>query len=176
MPSPLGHFIGGVAAGWLVAGAPALSSPPTKPQGGLWREALVFGALGMIPDLDLIGPFHRGPSHSLAAAVAVGAVGWLVVRVPATLALAAMAAYASHILLDWLGQDTSAPSGIMALWPASQAYFESGLNVFLAISRRYHQGWPFVRANFVAVIRELAILGSLLAIIAATRRRRSRKA
>jgi hypothetical protein len=87
-----------------------------------------------------------------------------------------MAAYASHILLDWLGQDTSAPSGIMALWPASQAYFESGLNVFLAISRRYHQGWPFVRANFVAVIRELAILGSLLAIIAATRRRRSRKA
>jgi inner membrane protein len=175
MPSPVGHFIGGVAAGWLIAGAPpVLSSRPTNHPRAPWREVLVFGVLGMIPDLDLIGPVHRGPSHSLTAALAVGAVAWLIIRVPATLALAAMAAYASHILLDWLGQDTSAPFGIMALWPASRAYFESGLNVFLAISRRYYQGWPFIRANLVAVFREVAILGSLLAIIVATRRRQSR--
>ena len=54
-------------------------------------------------------------------------------------ALAAMFAMAvgSHALLDWLGTDTSAPIGIMALWPFSGAYYESDAHVFMAVSRRY---------------------------------------
>ena len=34
-------------------------------------------------------------------------------------ALAITAAYATHTLLDWLGADSSAPFGIMALWPVT---------------------------------------------------------
>src|SRR4051794_2129973 len=114
MPSPVGHMLGGVAAGWLVAGTP---------RGRLWtehwwREAAPFAALGALPDLDLLFHAHRGPTHSLGAAAAVGIVAALasartVVPNRWLLALACVAAYASHVLLDWLGTDTSAPIGVM---------------------------------------------------------------
>ena len=55
MPSPVGHFIGGVAAGWLVAGAPEarpVRQRMTDPT--IWREAMIFGALGVLPDFDLL--------------------------------------------------------------------------------------------------------------------------
>ena len=39
-------------------------------------------------------------------------------------ALAIAAAYATHTLLDWLGTDSAAPFGIMALWPVTDDYYE----------------------------------------------------
>ena len=38
----------------------------------------------------------------------------------AALVVAAALAYGSHLLLDWLGDDTTPPIGIMALWPFSR--------------------------------------------------------
>ncbi len=76
-----------------------------------------------------------------------------------------MAAYASHVLLDWLGSDSSPPIGVMALWPFSRAYYESDLHVFMAISRRYYQGWRFVTQNVLAVSLELVILVPVLALV-----------
>jgi hypothetical protein len=81
------------------------------------------------------------------------------------LALACCAAYLSHVLLDWLGTDASPPIGIMALWPFTHAYYESHLHVFMAVSRRYYQGWPFVVHNVHAVMRELLILVPLVAVV-----------
>jgi hypothetical protein len=68
------------------------------------------------------------------------------------------------VLFDWLGSDTSLPIGIMALWPLSDAYFQSDLHVFDAISRRY---WlpGFWAHNARAVARELAILVPLLPVV-----------
>ena len=37
------------------------------------------------------------------------------------LAVACAAAWASHVLLDWLGTDAMAPIGVMALWPVDSA-------------------------------------------------------
>jgi membrane-bound metal-dependent hydrolase YbcI (DUF457 family) len=176
MPSPVGHAIAGVAAAWLVAGAPALT-PAT-----FWREAALFGALGALPDIDLLVGAHSGPTHSLGAAVVVGmAAGlwagrWRGHRRPGlhrlTFAVACLAAYASHLLLDWLGRDSSPPIGIMALWPVSRDYFESTLHVFLPISRRYYQGWTFVVSNVHAVCLELVILVPILAVVTLLRPRR----
>ena len=78
--------------------------------------------------------------------------------------IACAAAYASHVLLDWLARDTTAPIGIMALWPFSHAHYESDLHIFGAISRRYYQGWAFVRQNAIAFIKELTILVPLLTL------------
>jgi inner membrane protein len=72
-----------------------------------------------------------------------------------------VAAYSTHILLDYLGNDTSAPYGVMALWPFSQEYFMSPVPVFPAITRRY---WltGFWEQNLWALLFELAVLGPIV--------------
>jgi membrane-bound metal-dependent hydrolase YbcI (DUF457 family) len=152
MPSPLGHALAGAAAGWAVAGPGA--GPSQQRQ--LWRRGAAFALLGMLPDVDLLIGGHRGPSHSLTAALLVG-VAVLVVSREKRLALAAAVAYASHVLLDWLGSDTSPPIGIMALWPFTHAYYQSQAHLFDSVSRRY---WlpGFWTHNFRAVGWELVVL------------------
>jgi inner membrane protein len=184
VPSPVGHFIGGVAAGWLVAGAPAPSSPAARSSAALWSEAIVFGLLGIVPDFDLFFGSHRTATHSIGAAFIVAGLAILVwmSRLAGNrfaslglwrFACACAAACASHALLDWLGRDTSAPFGIMALWPFSTTYYESGLHLFPAISRRYYQGWTFIDRNVRAVGLEVAILGPILLLVIIFRRRHS---
>ena len=91
-------------------------------------------------------------------------------RIAAAVGLAVL----SHVLLDWLGKDSSTPRGLMALWPWTPAYYISDLNLFNAVDRRY---WleGFWRRNAIAVAKEVAIL--LPAVILATRwsARRDRK-
>lgn len=160
MPSPVGHVLGGIASGVVVSGRSG------------WQYLILFAVLGAAADLDFLFPWpHRGPSHSIGATLIVFvivltlALGRNAVRprskppLNATrLALAFGAAYGSHVLLDWLGADTSTPHGLMALWPFSQTFFISGLDVFNSVSRRY---WlpGFWRANAVAVLREMVLLG-----------------
>jgi inner membrane protein len=178
VPSPLGHMLGGIAAGWLVAGAPAIVRD--RKRTAALRDAAVYACLAVLPDLDLLVGPHRGPTHSIGAALAIGlaaaiarrtGAGAGLWRTPAVAAAACAAAYGSHVLLDWLSSDTSAPIGLMALWPLSRDYYASDLHVFMAISRRYHQGWSFVRQNVAAVVREAAILLPLVAVVAMVRRR-----
>ena len=41
-------------------------------------------------------------------------------------ALAVALAWGSHILLDWLSNDTRPPLGVMALWPFTRDYYKAG--------------------------------------------------
>src|SRR5690349_9165644 len=122
MPTPVGHALGGLAFGWLLAKtAPsrATSAPSLVDQlrAGLRRAAL-FAALGALPDIDLLFRVHSTYTHSLGAALIVSLTVFALAPPPrARFALACGAAYASHVLLDWLGTDTSPPYGITALWP-----------------------------------------------------------
>lgn len=170
MPSPIGHAIGGVAAGWAV-----LRSAPDR--AGLRRDLLLFGTLGALADADLLLGAHSGPTHGVGAAVLAGAVAWGIAgarRVPgaAALALACSCAYASHTLLDWLGTDTAPPIGIMALWPLRRDYYQSGLHVFRGVSRQIFQPELFWMPNLRTLIRELLVLLPVLGSIAFLRRRR----
>ena len=165
VPSPVGHMLGGIAAG-------ALAGRSLSP-----RILAVCALAGALPDIDFLLPIpHRGPAHSLAAAAAVGALTLVVVsfRLPREeslrIGLAASLAYASHVLLDWLGADSSTPRGLMALWPTSSEYYISDVNIFRAISRRYWRD-DFWSMNTLAILQELAILGPLVAIILRRRRR-----
>ena len=171
MPSPIGHALAGISAGWLV----------DRP--GTLARTVVFGLAGTAADVDLLFGTHSGPTHGLGAAVIAGmlvaAVSSVRLRAEATRSEkegairfggAVMAAYATHTLLDWLGTDTSTPIGIMALWPFSRDYYESQVHVFLAISRRY---WlpEFWASNARALAGELVILLPLAALVFFARRR-----
>lgn len=152
MPSPLGHALAGAAAGW------ALTIPSKQPAAlsGVWRTGAWFAALGALPDLDLALGAHRAISHSIGAAVIVGLAAGALTR-SGRVALASIAAYASHALLDWLAADSSPPLGVMALWPFTTNYYLSGVEMFDSIWRKKETPdfWPH---NLKAIARELLIL------------------
>jgi membrane-bound metal-dependent hydrolase YbcI (DUF457 family) len=155
MPSPVGHALAGLAVTWLCRSHT--------------RVALVGAALAVAPDFDLVLPgAHRTYTHSVGAVAVVGVLSWLVLRRrhdprdhprdAALVAVALAAAYASHLLLDWLGSDPSIPPGLAALWPFSWHFYISNLDVFTPISRRYWNPDEFVWGNLRAVVRELVIM------------------
>lgn len=168
MPSPIGHALGGIVVGALVARRPD------------WRLLGVCALVAALPDADFLLPIrHRGPSHGLGAAATAFAVALAVLALRPngsgrwTIAAAVGLAYGSHTLLDWLGADSSAPRGLMALWPVSSAYYISGLDLFNAVDRRYWTAGFWAR-NTLTLLRELAILGPLAAIsVSAAGRARS---
>jgi inner membrane protein len=168
MPSPLGHALGGLSAGWLLI---RLTAGRQRIPAGRMSEAALFAAAGMAADVDLLFGAHSGPTHGLGAAAIAALAAYAVTR-RGTQSAAVAAAYSSHTLLDWLGTDTTAPIGIMALWPFSRAYYQSAVHLFQAISRRYWLPgfWSF---NLRALVRELFILGPLAAVIAWLRFRRA---
>ncbi|HXH05076.1 MAG TPA: metal-dependent hydrolase [Vicinamibacterales bacterium] len=174
MPSPIGHALGGLAAGWLVAGRPRDLDGPLHGRASRWRrEALWFAALGLAADIDLLFGWHSGPTHSVGAAILAGLVllaaqraGGLAIHRPF---LAGAAAYGSHPLLDWLGADNSPPLGVMAFWPLSTDYYIAPAPLLMAISRRY---WlpGFLTHNLRAIALELALLGPTVALVWLMRR------
>jgi hypothetical protein len=152
MPSPLGHALAAAAAGWIAA------PPDDRSPAGMARAGALFAVLGAVPDVDLLFNWHQGPTHSLGAAVVAGLVAGAITR-RARVGAAAWCAYASHVLLDWLGADTAPPFGVMALWPVSHDYYLSRLSVFAGVLRHYRPGfWSF---NLKAVAREVVILAPI---------------
>ena len=78
MPSPIGHFIAGVSAGWLVAGVPAVAEAMTGKSGltanarTALRGAALFGTLAVAADLDLlVGARTRAGRYPLYAQLAL---------------------------------------------------------------------------------------------------------
>ena len=157
MPSPIGHGLIGMSTAWtLIAGAER-------------RLVLACAMLAMLPDIDVLFGAHRGATHSLGAVLLVtaGAAIFAAKRgLPiARIGTACGAAYASHLLLDWLGRDSSAPYGIQAFWPISSRYYVSGADLFWEISRRYWRPDEFVFGNLKSLGWELVLFAPLAALV-----------
>jgi membrane-bound metal-dependent hydrolase YbcI (DUF457 family) len=73
-------------------------------------------------------------------------------------ALICACAYATHLLLDWLGADALPPYGLQLFWPFIKRFFVSGLNLFAETERRHLFSGPTVVQNLWAVAQEVAIL------------------
>lgn len=123
-----------------------------------------------LADADFFFPIrHRGASHSLgsAALAAVLTFLWLKFVSPSRDAernsLIIGIAYATHVLFDWLGADSSSPRGLMAMWPFTSDYYISDLDIFNSVDRRY---WleGFWQRNIIAVTREVGILTPVVAL------------
>lgn len=158
MPSPLGHGLAALAAGWAVAGI------ATEPRSRI-RQVAILVAIGLTPDLDLLIGRHSMESHSIGAAVLVASLAawqrWPVASSRLVIWVAVALAWCSHPILDALGSDTSAPLGVMGLWPFSSAHLHTGWDVFGPISRRY---WldNFWTINLWSIARELVVLAPIL--------------
>ena len=151
MPTPLGHALGAAAAGWAVA--PPLSRLDRVV---ILRQGAWFALLGMCPDLDLVWGLHRGPTHSLGAALIVG-LAVAAATNNARLGAASGCAYGTHALLDWLGADSSMPVGIMALWPMTWEYYQASTPIFDSVWRR-NETPDFWSHNIIALGKELLVL------------------
>ena len=170
MPSPIGHALGGIAAGW--------GSVPRRDV----AAAAILSAVASVPDLDLLFHSHRGESHSVGAAVLAGVITWSAFA-PAALppsrlrrfggtsrrdaarwAAAVALVWGSHILLDWMSNDTRPPFGVMALWPFTTEYYKAPIEIFPPVSRRYWESrfWIY---NLRAATVELVILAPLAALV-----------
>ena len=170
MPSPIGHALAGVAIAWTADLIPGDRAWRAVPGTGTWyRRAgggltLLCAGLGAAPDLDLaFAGTHRTVTHSLVAALVVGlfaaALAATAKRPIVRIALTCAAAYGSHLLLDWLGADYYPPRGIQLLWPISQEWYISGIDVFRQTARlRVFTRGPMM-TNVRAILQELAILG-----------------
>ena len=157
MPSPIGHALGGICAGWHAGGRQNL------------RDAGILAAVAIAPDLDLFLGDHRAISHSIGAAVAAGLVALIATRQPRW-AVAIALAWGSHVLLDWLSNDTRPPIGVMALWPFDDRYYKAAFEIFPPVSRRYEQSrfWIY---NLRAAVTELLLLLPLTLFLTWRRRR-----
>jgi membrane-bound metal-dependent hydrolase YbcI (DUF457 family) len=121
--------------------------------------AAIVAGVAIVPDLDLLVHSHRGESHSIGAAFAAGLLALAVTR-NWRWAAAVSLAWGSHVLLDWLSNDTRPPLGVMALWPFSHDYYKASIEIFPPVSRRYWESrfWIY---NLKAVVAEIVILGPL---------------
>ena len=164
MPSPVAHFLAGLAV--HVATAPAADLG--------WRQrTAITVAAAIAPDLDFaLKPLglavHQGASHSVGAAFLAGivvALGAALLRWPRplVLGLAAILGWSSHIVLDLLNLDTHPPIGLMALWPFTQGYYKVPWPIFLDIGRTLD--WKTVRHDALALAWEAALLCPLLVLI-----------
>ncbi len=113
----LGHVAVGVAAARAFG------------EKGLGRRMILFGALSLLPDADVLGlsagvpygsPFgHRGASHSLVAALLVAAIAFALARYrrrpdAGKTFLFVLLVVGSHGLLDAL---TDGGKGVALFWP-----------------------------------------------------------
>jgi len=186
MPSPVGHIVVGVAIAWAAEAVepfrPRPSDAGSRPTATPIATPLVLAcaALALAPDLDILLASHRTYTHSVAAVAVAAFAGGTVARARGApgvaTGLTCGLVVGSHILLDWLGRDSSTPRGLMALWPVSTAYFYSGIDLFADISRRYWKPEEFILKNAVSVARELLILAPPAALAWWARRRGQRPA
>ena len=166
MPSPIGHALGGIAIAW--------AATPRRN----WQAAAMLTGAALAPDLDLLVGDHRSITHSVGAATLAGLAAWCALalrgrwRDAARWGAAVALAWASHIGLDWLSNDTRPPLGVMALWPLGRDYYKAAIEIFPPVSRRFGEA-RFWTHNLTAAIVELAILGPVLIFVLRSFRRTS---
>jgi membrane-bound metal-dependent hydrolase YbcI (DUF457 family) len=168
MPTPIGHLLAGISAYRIV-------EPSSPKQRRIFLAALF---MAVMPDFDFVFGFfvdnpnryHHYFTHSIFFIIAVSFFVALFLSQNSRAHLLAdfvllTVAGSSHLLLDMLAVDTSAPYGMPLFWPLSQKYVILPVSIFSDIQRASDSsrflGSLFNRHNLFAVGKEVVILGSI---------------
>jgi membrane-bound metal-dependent hydrolase YbcI (DUF457 family) len=81
------------------------------------------------------------------------------------IAMICAAAYGSHLLLDWLAIDRRLPYGLQILWPFSDRWYISGLDIFLQTERRNLLTLATLHTNLRAMSFEIAVMLPVLVLV-----------
>ena len=148
---------------------------------------LVYGLFANGPDLDFLpgiivgnpSAFHHGISHSLG----FGILFTLVVSVILTrtwkrfaefgflrLILVGYLLYASHLLVDFMTLDNTAPFGQPIFWPVFQQYIHAPVYIFPNVLHSHDQ---FSLHNVNVALREILIFAPLTAYLMVSNQKRS---
>jgi membrane-bound metal-dependent hydrolase YbcI (DUF457 family) len=172
MPSPFGHSLAGLAVAWAADLIPGERAWRTAPASASWYRRAGNGltaacaVLAMAPDLDLGFTRHRTYTHSVGAVIIVGLLtGLIATKARTRTAMMCAAAYASHLLLDWVGVDLYPPPGLQVLWPFDSGWYISGLDLFRQTRREQLFTWPVIEQNLLAIFQEAAILVPIAAAL-----------
>jgi membrane-bound metal-dependent hydrolase YbcI (DUF457 family) len=158
---------------------------------GAHRPGLLLAAvvLANAPDVDFVpglvlgapAVFHRGPTHTIAAVAVVMLVAAWVGRRWHPLSKGAWwwagfaaAAYAGHLLVDFVTVDAVAPYGARFLWPLSDRFHHAGVGVFGEIvidpSSRLGFVWSLVDPAALGVwVREVSLAVVVVGAVAVVR-------
>ena len=173
MPSPVGHFLAGVAVSWSVLPPPEVPRSLARLRHAGWKpfgNTLLFGCAAVAPDVDILFDSHRTATHSLTAVVLVFlAILAVKGRGHALFAAGLAGAVGSHVLLDWLSEDPTSFTGVMLFWPVSREYFPPPVAVFLSIWKDVSRPEAYAH-NGIAVLRELLILLPVVGVLRWLRR------
>jgi inner membrane protein len=169
MPSPILHSVAGYALSRL-----PLAKQQLPGQLSSIPIAALYGIfISDMPDLDFIPQiltglrFHRGPSHTLIAAILVSALLALIVcqikrssryRELFTLTLIF---YSVHLLMDFF---TVGGNGMRLLWPLSEQFFISPISLFPRVD--HPRGlWDAYHLIFISVelLYAMVLLGVMRA-------------
>ena len=179
MCTPIAHGLAGYTV--LLVGEPRLAADFRSNLQAI-GAGFVFGSMAdadflvayytKIPELQ-----HHFFSHSISFTLAIGVVTYLLLKVLIhsavfRTALLLMAAYGSHLSLDYFTHDGSPPIGIPLFWPMTDRHMVAPVEVFLSIHRGSIQAL-FGSHNFMALFREVLVLGPL-ALLAYLRAKRAR--
>ena len=177
MSSPVGHSLGG----YIIAGR----YQPAAVSSIGFIGAIVFLIFSAnAPDLDFLAGaamgdfngYHHRASHSVAAVFLFAGLVYLVAVLlklrAANLAAMGALAYASHLALDFISDDKSAPFGMQLLWPINEHFYIAPQFIFMniehgAMSDGMISSLPsiFSMHNLTAIGLELTILGPLALIV-----------
>jgi len=155
-----------------------------KPDTTAWSGlVLVCAGLAALPDVDVLFHTHRTATHSVGAVILVTILAAAVTGKVThgdrarilRISLTCGAAYATHLLLDWLAMDRYPPYGIQALWPFSSSWYISNLDWFPQVERRAFFTWPIIRYNAWVVVQECVRLAPILVVVGVLRARRLRQ-
>jgi membrane-bound metal-dependent hydrolase YbcI (DUF457 family) len=161
MPSPVGHALAGAAL--------ALAAEPLVRRGAPPFRVALLTCIGLaaLPDADLLyQPIHRAVTHSVGSTILVTIIAtvvtaWVTRTRGTAFGLLCGIAWGSHLVLDWLGADPTPPRGIQALWPFTNRWFISDLDLFRGTERRQIFTWASMIYNLKAVGQEVAILAPI---------------
>lgn len=177
MSSPVGHSLGG----YIFAGR--FQSATVSSFGVIGAFIFIIFAANA-PDLDFLAGaamgdfngYHHRESHSIMAvflfAGLVYLIGALLKLRAGNLAAMGALAYASHLALDFVANDNTAPFGMQLLWPFNDHFYIAPQFIFMniehgAMSDGMIKSLPsiFSMHNLTAIGLELAILGPLALIV-----------